>query len=185
MNSNNIRLASNKWSGWFNPHFDIGLHICPPSGKAISPRQRSGGRTGSRGSRPPAAAGRKKGQSLIEVMVGLLVIIPIGLAAVDIVVLTNASQNNEEIAETAARAASTKANAASATNAVQQIVQRVTLNNVVQDLQIDDVNFDLGKGTVSVSLIMTVKMPVPFPNFSTVSCKAGAIQPIVSTPAPR
>jgi|688.fasta_scaffold632082_2 Flp pilus assembly protein TadG len=138
-----------------------------------------------RSSRKWLRARQIKGQSLIEVMLGLLVIIPIGLAAVDIVVLTNASQNNEEIAETAARAASTQGNAASATNAVEQIVQRVALNNVVQSLDIDDVNFDLGKGTVSVSLIMTVKMPIPFANFSTISCKAGAIQPIVSTPASR
>lgn len=129
--------------------------------------------------------GRAKGQSLIEVMVGLLIIIPIGLAAVDIVVLTNATQNNEELAETAARAASTKGNAASATNAVEQIVQRVAINSVVQSVDVDDVNFDLSKGTVSVSLLMTVKMPVPFPNFSTVTCKASAVQPIVSTPAPR
>jgi len=128
---------------------------------------------------------RRKGQSLIEVMVGLLIIIPIGLAAVDIVVLTNASQNNEELAETAARAASTKGNAASATNAVQEIVQRVALNNVVQDIEIDDVNFDLGKGMVSVSLIMTAKMPIPLPRCYKVSCKAGSIQPIVSTPTPR
>jgi Flp pilus assembly protein TadG len=128
---------------------------------------------------------RRKGQSLIEVMLGLLVIIPIGLAAVDIVVLTNASQNNEEIAGTAARAASTQGNAAGATNAVEQIVQRVSLNNVVQSVDIDDVNFDLGRGTVSVSLIMTVKMPIPFFSFNTISCKASAIQPIVSTPAPR
>lgn len=128
---------------------------------------------------------RKKGQSLVEVMVGLIVIIPIGLAAVDIVVLTSASQNNEELAETAARAASTKRNAASATNAVQEIVNRVALNNVVQDVQIDDVDYNLGTGQVSVSLIMKVHVPVPFPSFDTISCRAGAVQPIVSTPAAR
>ena len=132
-----------------------------------------------------ALARNTRGQSLIEVMLGLLVIIPIGLAAVDIVVLTQSSQNNEELAETAARAASTKGNEASATNAVQQIVQRVARNNVVQDVQIDDLKYDLGKGMVSVSLLMTVKLPIPFPNFTTVTCRADAVQPIVSTPAPR
>lgn len=116
-------------------------------------------------------------------MIGLIVIIPIGLAAVDIVVLTNASQNNEELCEIAARAASTKGNEASATKAVQDIVDGVQLNNVVQEVVIDDVKYNLNTGQVSVSLIMKVHMPVPFPNFDTVSCRAGAVQPIVSTPA--
>ncbi len=125
----------------------------------------------------------QKGQSLIEVMIGLIVIIPIGLAAVDLVVLTNASQNNEELCEIAARAASTKGNAAAATNAVQQVIDRVTLTNVVQEVIIDDVQYNLDTGQVNVTLIMRVHVPVPFPNFDTISCRAGAVQPIVSTPA--
>jgi hypothetical protein len=128
---------------------------------------------------------KRKGQSLIEVMCGLVVIIPIGLASIDVVVLTNASQNNEELCEMSARAASTKRNAATATQAVQEIVQRVSLNNVVQNIDIDDINYDLNAGQVTVALIMRVHMPVPFPGFDTISCKASAVQPIVSFPAPQ
>ena len=130
-------------------------------------------------------ARKKRGQSMIEVMIGLVVIIPIGLAAVDIVTLTNASQNNEELCETASRAAATKGDQQGATKAVQEIIDRVQLNSVIQQVSIQNVTYDLGTGKVTVGLVMTVKVPVPFPYLNTVDCQAISAQPIVSTPAPQ
>lgn len=128
---------------------------------------------------------RKKGQSLIEAMIGFMVLIPIGLAAVNVVCLISTSQTNEQWAEIAARAAATKVDQAGASKAATEALGDLELNQIIQEVQVSNTDFSLATGHVTVFTTMKVKLPVPIPGFSEVTCSASSIQPIVSTPAPR
>ncbi len=128
---------------------------------------------------------RNKGQTLVETMIGFVVLIPIGLAAVNVVTLVSTSQNNEQWAEIAARAAATKPDKTSALKAAQDAITECEVNSIVKKVQITGMNFDLATGHVTVNTAMQVQLPVPIPGFSEVNCSASSIQPIVSTPAPR
>jgi Flp pilus assembly protein TadG len=128
---------------------------------------------------------RRKGQSLIEAMIGFMVLIPIGLAAVNVVCLVSSSQTNEQWAEIAARAAATRLCEADALKAANESLSDLERNQIIEDIQITKTDFDLISGHVSIFTTMKVKLPVPIPGFSEVTCTASSIQPIVSTPAPR
>jgi Flp pilus assembly protein TadG len=128
---------------------------------------------------------RKKGQSLIEAMIGFMVLIPIGLAAVNVVCLVSTSQTNEQWAEIAARAAATRTDQGSAMKAATEALSDLERNQIIEDVQISSTDFNLATGHVTVFTSMKVKLPVPIPGFSEVNCAASSIQPIVSTPAPR
>lgn len=128
---------------------------------------------------------RRKGQSLIEAMIGFMVLIPIGLAAVNVVCLVSTSQTNEQWAEIAARAAATRMDQASALKAATEALSDLERNQIIEDVQISSTDFSLATGHVTVFTSMKVKLPVPIPGFSEVTCSASSIQPIVSTPAPR
>ncbi len=128
---------------------------------------------------------RNRGQSLIETMIGFMVLIPIGLAAVNVVTLVSTSQNNEQWAEIAARAAATRPEKTSALKAAQDALTECEINSIVKSVEITNMRFDLATGHVTVNTSMQVQLPVPIPGFSEVNCQASSIQPIVSTPAPR
>lgn len=114
-----------------------------------------------------------------------MVLIPIGLASVNVVCLISTSQSNEQWAETAARAASLRPDEGTAAKAATEALTDCERNSIVQDIQMTKIDFDLGSGHVTVSTAMDVKLPVPIPGFSQVTCTATSIQPIVSTPAQR
>ena len=67
---------------------------------------------------------KKQGQSLIETMLGFIILIPIGVAAFDIVSLVASTQLNEQFAENAARAAAFQPDAAAAQTAANDAVAR-------------------------------------------------------------
>jgi len=118
-------------------------------------------------------------------MIGFMVLIPIGLASVNVVCLVSTSQSNEQWAEIAARAAATRMDKASATKAAEEALKDCERNSIVKDVTLQGMEFDLVTGHVTVSTAMEVKLPVPIPGFSQVTCTASSVQPIVSTPAPR
>lgn len=128
---------------------------------------------------------RNQGQTLVETMLGFIVLIPIGLAAVNVVTLISTSQNNEQWAEIAARAAATKPDQTTALKAAQDAITECEINSIVKSVAIKEVKFDLATGHVTVNTAMQVQLPVPIPGFSEINCSASSIQPIVSTPAPR
>lgn len=128
---------------------------------------------------------RTKGQSLVEAMIGFMVLIPIGLAAVNVVCLVSTSQTNEQWAEIAARAAATRSCKAMAEKAAVEALSDLERNQIIADVQVTNTDFNLATGHVAVATSMKVKLPVPIPGFSEVTCAASSIQPIVSTPAPR
>ena len=126
---------------------------------------------------------RGGGQSLVETMIAFLVLIPIGLAAIDLTTLVSSTQQNEALAETAARTASVQGDEAGAKLVAQDAVDRLT-SSVIQSVSLDYVKFDQASGIVSVGTMMDVKLPVPFPGYSVINCKANANLPIVSTRPP-
>lgn len=126
---------------------------------------------------------RSKGQSLVETLVGLAVMIPLALFAFDIVALISASHLNDEWAETAAKAAARQNDALSARETAEKAVLQVPLSQVVRSIQVSEVKFDPVEGHVAVTTLMKVKVPVSFPSMEYVTFRHKAIQPIVSTPA--
>lgn len=127
---------------------------------------------------------RKRGQSLIETLVGLAILIPLALFAIDIVALVNSSHMNEEWAETAAKAAARQAGSRMARETAEKAVMQVQLSQIVQSIRVAEVKFDPAEGHVAVTTLMDVKLPISFPGFEVVTFRHQAIQPIVSTRAP-
>lgn len=128
---------------------------------------------------------KSKGQSLVETMTAFFILLPIGLAGLDIATLVSATQQNEGLAETASRSASFGVDQKSAQLRAEEAVEGFQTGVIVKSVAVDKLNFDLGKGTVSVTTVAEVKLPVPFPFFNEVTCRATSLQPIVSTRADR
>ncbi len=128
---------------------------------------------------------KAKGTSLIETMAGFIILIPIGLAAIDIATLVATSQTNDEWAESAARIAGRQRSEAQATKAAEATIGEFETSNTILKIEVVEVAFNLGTGKVTVTTDMEVKVPVPIPFLPpTVHFRAMAIQPIVSIPAP-
>ena len=119
----------------------------------------------------------------METLVGLAIMIPLALFAIDVVALINSSHMNEEWAETAAKAASRTSTSRGARETAEKAVMEMPLSQVVKSIRVDNVQFDPVEGHVIVTTIMDVKLPVSFPGMEVVTFRHKAIQPIVSTPA--
>ncbi len=128
---------------------------------------------------------RTRGQTLIETLVGFIVLIPIGLFSINVVALVTTSQNNEQLAESAARAASTQRTEIKAKDAATETVTNIFQEtNIAQSALVESIDYNVAAGQVTVTTLMNVKLPVPIPGFSETVCRASSAQPIVSTPAP-
>jgi hypothetical protein len=130
-------------------------------------------------SRPTA-----KGTSIIEVIVGGILLVPIVLFFIDLTAIVLTNEINDHVAKDAARAAASQADQSKATAAAQQTVGNVTKSPIVTDVQIDQVSYDASGGSVSVTTHMDVTMPAPLPGFDKRRFVAKSVEPIVSTPAP-
>ncbi len=127
---------------------------------------------------------REKAQSLVETMVAFFILIPIGLIGIDLTVLFSSTQQNEQLAEQATRAAASQGSQDAARLAAQGALDRFTPSGITTSVTLQDLKYDLTAGTVSVSTEMTVKLPVPFPYFSQAIVSASSVHPLVSIPAP-
>lgn len=125
-----------------------------------------------------------KGQTLIEALTGFIVIVPLGLMAVNLVAVVSTSQSNEQWAELAARAAAAQANEQNARRAAENSLSRAKLTAIIKSVTVSKVDYDLARGQVTIGTTMQVAMPVPMPFLSELECHADSIQPIVATPAP-
>jgi Flp pilus assembly protein TadG len=126
---------------------------------------------------------RRRGSSLVEAIVGFIVIIPIGLAAVDVATLISSSQTNEQIAEQAARAAACQGNLLGAQKAADESLSQTQTTAIITSVTIDPVTYDPAQGQVTVFSNMQVRMPVPLPFLTEFDLRASAMQPIVAFPA--
>lgn len=124
------------------------------------------------------------GQSLVETMAGFFLFIPLVFMAVDVATLCNMAQKNEQFAESIARVAGTQNDKGAAINIARDAATNYQRSSIVEDVAIEEVTYDLGSGQVTVTTVMTVRMPIPFPYLSEITLRAVALQPIVSMPAP-
>ncbi len=124
-----------------------------------------------------------RGVSIIEAVVGLAIIVPLVLFAVDVATVTTMAQANEEFAEQLARLCSTVQTQANAQKACQDVLAQYQKPPNVTDLEIASVKFDQGLQEVTVATVMKVTLPVPLFGQSTHKLTATAMQPVISTPA--
>lgn len=153
---------------------------------------------------------RKRGQSIIETVVGIMFLVPIALFLLDIGVVVLGHTANDNLAKTVARAAASAkdttydegtsaagfsaAQAAAGSFAESAIITKPNGGsfltaycwNGVGNPQSEGLSWpgsmpQPGTGNVSVMTTMTVKMPVPFPFLPTqLDFQAAATEPIVS-----
>ena len=127
---------------------------------------------------------RQSGQSLIETMAGLVLIIPLALFSYDLTFILISSQNNERLAENAARAAANHATNLKAQQAAQQAIDTFNQANPNNTATLTNFSYDQGDGQVSLVTQIKVNLPVPFGAWSTFINNAQSIVPVLATPAP-
>lgn len=127
---------------------------------------------------------RVLGQSLIETMTAFFILIPIGLIGIDLAALFSSTQQNEQLAEQATRAAASQGSETAARFAAQGALDRFVPSSIMTSVSLTDLRYDLGAGTVSVATEMYVKLPVPLPYFNEMNVRASSMHPLVSIPAP-
>ena len=127
---------------------------------------------------------RSRASSLVETLTGFIILIPIGLAAVDVVAFMSAVDSNEHLAEAAARGAAKATSQDVAQTVAEDVVKNCTPVWMVQAVMVDDVDYNAAKGLVSVATLMQLKLPIPLPGYEEIKCRASSVEPIVSTPAP-
>lgn len=125
-----------------------------------------------------------KGSSLVETMSGFFVFIPLAFFAVDIATIANAAQINEQFAESVARIAGTQINENSAIKAGTDVMNNYNKPPLITDVSVDNIDYQLAAGQVTVNTAMSVNLPIPFPGYNQVTVRANAMQPIVCMPAP-
>ncbi len=126
----------------------------------------------------------QSGQSLIETMVGFLFLIPLALASYDLTFILISSQNNERLAENAARAAANHATNLSAQKAAQEAVDTFNQSAAGNNANLANFSYDENNGQVSLITQVKIQLPVPFASWQTFTNNAQSIVPIVATPAP-
>lgn len=154
---------------------------------------------------------RRRAQSIVEMVVGVIFLIPIVLFLFDVAVLVLCSSADDNLAKSACRAAASATNGAptfvgtsgAASNAAQQICNNFARSNIIQlpgggigNTFLTGFNWNgtpgggpddnlvngLAAGQVGVVTTMQVNLPVPFPGFNSFRFRARAVEPIVSLP---
>lgn len=123
------------------------------------------------------------GGVLLEAMCCFFIFIPLALAGMDMVLVTQTAQANEEFAEQLARVCGTLTTKTNAVSACQQLIAQYQHGPHILSINLDDVNFDMAREKVTIATSMLVKLPVPIPGHDTQLVQARVTQPIVSVPA--
>jgi hypothetical protein len=126
-----------------------------------------------------------KGQSLVEVVTGCLVMVPVALLVTDVVFVLNISKINADLALAAARMAANQPDETAATLVVRQAISQFTKPDPVLDVSLSHFGYDTVLKMVTVNTTMEMRLPVPLPGASTTSLTASSVQPIVGVPAAR
>ena len=130
-----------------------------------------------------------RGQSIIEVLVGSIVLVPIVLAIIDLAVVYIGGDICNDLAKQAARAAANASDLAEATTAVADVETNFnkspTYKNLVLKLDKYDGTHD---GMANVKCTVTIVLPVPIPFLSLgpeMTIKTQASEAIVGIAPPR
>ncbi|MBZ0187144.1 MAG: hypothetical protein K8F91_12930 [Candidatus Obscuribacterales bacterium] len=131
---------------------------------------------------------RKKAVSLVEVVAGLFIIVPLFLCLLDLSAIVIGQIVNDALAKRAARAAAQKSTSADANAAAQTIISAYQLNGIVSQASIVTVDFNAGgSGNVIVETQVQINVPAPIPFVPLLAnnrnMNARATEPIVMLPA--
>lgn len=107
---------------------------------------------------------RRRGQSLIEVMVGGLILVPLVLAVIDMSVVAIGGELVGRLCKEGARAAANASNAAGANSAVADVASTFQPSGSFQGMNLTITNYDgTYDGRVTVVCNVTVVLPVSVP----------------------
>jgi len=127
---------------------------------------------------------RQPGQALIETVAGLILLIPLALFSYDLTFVLISNQNNERLAENAARAAANHLTSLSAQQAAQQAVDNFNQSAGTNNISLTNFSYDLSNEQIILTTQMEVTLPVPLASWKTMTIQAQSIVPIVAIPAP-
>ncbi len=122
------------------------------------------------------------GQVYIEVLCGIMILIPIALFGLDLIVLVLANSANDSLAKDCARAAANAQGSGGALTAAKQIVDQFPASPLIEKVILDDskLSFNTSAGAVVVETEMTVRIPVTLPGtISSMKFRARASEPVV------
>jgi len=118
----------------------------------------------------------------MEAVMAAIILVPIALALLDLTVMVIANSMNDTAAKNAARAAANQSTGAAAYDAANLTLNTFHASTLVKSIAINDFNYPAqGVGSVSLTTVMEVKLPVPFPGFAGYTFTAKDVEPIVGT----
>ncbi len=128
----------------------------------------------------------RTGQSLVETLAGMMILVPLALVSYDLTFLLMANQNIERLADNAARVAANYSDPADAQKAAQNAIDdfQQSSNYGKASLSTFDYN-NLNNGQIALVIKMDVNIPVVFGSWRTMTMNATAVQPIVGIPIAR
>ena len=130
----------------------------------------------------------RRGASLIEVLVGLFVIIPLFLMIIDLSAIVLGQITNDALAKRCARAAAQQATSGAASTKANAVISSYVSNGIVSAPSLVNFSFDAGgSGVVVCETQVTITIPAEVPFVPMLSrsrpMRARATEPIVMLPA--
>lgn len=131
---------------------------------------------------------RKSGASLIEVMAGLFLIIPLFICIIDLSAIIVGQIVNDGLAKRSARAAAQKSTQGDAQTAATNVINAYQINGIVTSATLHQLDFNAsGNGNVVVETRVQINVPAPIPIVPLFQngrfMHAKATEPIVMLPA--
>ncbi|CAN5293798.1 hypothetical protein BH11CYA1_BH11CYA1_48160 [soil metagenome] len=109
----------------------------------------------------------RRAQSIIEVLVGSIVLVPIVLAIIDLAVVYIGGDICNDLAKQAARAAANASDITEATTAVADVQTNFNKSATYENLTLNLVQYDgTHDGLANVRCTVTIVLPVPIPFLS-------------------
>jgi Flp pilus assembly protein TadG len=129
-----------------------------------------------------------RGASLVEVLVGLFLLVPLFLCIIDLSAIVLGQITNDALAKRCARAAAQQNNAGQANAAATAVINAFQGNGIVSSPALISLSFDNGSSgnvVVQTKVVITIPAEVPFVPLLQRSrdMHARATEPIVMLPA--
>src|SRR5579871_538903 len=129
---------------------------------------------------------RRSGQSLVETVAGIVILVPLGLFSYDLTFIMVANESNEKLADNAARAAANHADIASAQQAAQEAIDDFQQSSHYGKVGLTNFDYDpANTGQISLTTQLDTNLPVCFGSWKTISINAKGVQPIIGIPVAR
>lgn len=124
-----------------------------------------------------------KGQSIIEVTVGIILILLVVFALADIVVLVQAGMINGDLAARAARAAANQTDSASASSVATEVANKFATSTIITKVDLVTVTCNsptTGQLTVDSTIKVNIPFAVPGLNINPVTLHTQSVGPMLN-----